>query len=137
MKKQFDRDISALGTVFEYTGDFASANSLSESVVFAMNLAIEELFTNIVKYSAKNSNQVGIDLAIEDNELTIQIMDFDVEEFDVTNGNEVDVNLPIEQRRPGGIGLYLVRNIVDKITYEYKDRMACITLVKRLEEQDV
>ena len=102
-----------------------------------MNLAIEELFTNIIKYSADSGSDVSIHLDITAGDLIIKITDFDVEAFDVSAADRVDVDKPIEERRPGGIGLHLVRNMVDKITYEYKDRKACITLVKHLEDSDV
>jgi len=69
--------------------------------------------------------------------LVIQLTDFDVERFDLTRVKHVDVTKDLEERAVGGIGLHLVRNMVDKITYEYKDRVACITLIKQLEETNV
>ncbi len=51
--------------------------------------------------------------------------------------NNLDVTKTLEERRIGGIGLHLVRNVVDKITYEYEDRNACITLIKHLEDTNV
>ena len=102
-----------------------------------MNLAIEELFTNIIKYSADSGSDISIHLDIAAGDLVIKITDFDVEAFDMTAADRVDIDKPLEERRVGGIGLHLVRNMVDKITYEYKDRKACITLVKHLEDSDV
>jgi len=138
MHRSFRREVkAALDDVFRFTSEFVGANPIDESVAFAMNLAIEELFTNIIKYSADSGSDVSIHLDITAGDLIIKITDFDVEAFDVTAADRVDVDKPIEERRPGGIGLHLVRNMVDKITYEYKDRKACITLVKHLEDSDV
>ena len=47
------------------------------------------------------------------------LTDYDVEPFDVTQSPEVDVTLPIEQRRPGGLGLHLIRRLLDSIEYDY------------------
>jgi anti-sigma regulatory factor (Ser/Thr protein kinase) len=137
MHKSFKRDVAALETIFRFTDEFASAKKISRSATFAMNLAIEELFTNIIKYSADNGNDISIHLDIAGNDLIIKITDFDVERFDITESSKIDVDKSLEERKVGGIGLHLVRNMVDKITYEYEGRTACITLVKRLEDLNV
>jgi serine/threonine-protein kinase RsbW len=137
MHRSFRREVSALDDVFRFTSEFVDANQIDDSVSFAMNLAIEELFTNIIKYSADSGNDVSIHLDIAAGDLVIKITDFDVEAFDMTAAERVDVDKSLEDRKVGGIGLHLVRNMVDKITYEYKDRKACITLVKHLEDPNV
>jgi serine/threonine-protein kinase RsbW len=137
MQRSFERDIKALDDVFRFTADFARANRIGKSVCFAMDLAVEELFTNIVKYSAESDNDISIHLDVADTDLVIKITDFDVERFDITKEDRVDIGKSLEERKVGGIGLHLVRNLVDKITYEYEDRTACITLVKHLEGLDV
>lgn len=137
MHKSFKRDVAALEKIFRFTNEFSSAKKISKSATFAMNLAIEELFTNIIKYSADNGNDISIHLDIAGNDLVIKITDFDVERFDITESSKIDVGKSLEERKVGGIGLHLVRNMVDKITYEYEGRTACITLVKHLEDLNV
>jgi len=137
MQRSFQRDIEALNDVFEFTAEFTGANSVGESVTYAMNLVIEELFTNIVKYSADSGHDISIHIDLAQNDLLIKITDFDVEQFDITKADMADTGKSLEERRVGGIGLHLVRNLVDKITYEYEDRNACITLVKHLEDPNV
>ena len=52
--------------------------------------------------------------------------------FDVTKAPDVDIELPIEQRRPGGLGLHLIRRLLDSIEYEYikENRQSRITFWK-------
>lgn len=137
MRRSFRRDIAELAEIFRFTGEFADENNIAKSVRYAVDLAIEELFTNIIKYSTGDGTDISIHLGLAGDDLVIKITDFDVEKFDVTKANRVDVDKSLEERKVGGIGLHLVRNVVDKITYEYKDRTACITLVKHLEDVDV
>jgi anti-sigma regulatory factor (Ser/Thr protein kinase) len=47
------------------------------------------------------------------------LTDYDVEQFDVTRAPDVDTSKPIEQREPGGLGLHLIRRMVDSMEYEY------------------
>jgi hypothetical protein len=51
----------------------------------------------------------------------VTLTDYDVEAFDVTRAPDVDVGAPIEARRPGGLGLHLIRRMVDAIEYRYSD----------------
>jgi anti-sigma regulatory factor (Ser/Thr protein kinase) len=123
--------------VFDFTGDFAKRQSLDESAVYAMNLAVEELFTNIVKYGIPNDLDVGIELDVRDHHLVIEVTDDDAEPFDLTSTGEVDVTKPLQERKAGGLGIHLIRSIMDYVRYEYSDRRARITLKKRLEGRNV
>ncbi len=136
MKRSFEKNIDSLNDVFDFTSKFVDSHNIDDKTAFAVSLAIEELFTNIVKYSG-GDEKISILLNIKDKNLIIQLTDFDVEKFDLTKAKHLDVTKALEERAVGGIGLHLVRNMVDRITYEYKDRVACITLTKHLEESNV
>lgn len=136
MKRSFEKNIDSLNDVFDFTSKFVDSHNIDDKTAFAVSLAIEELFTNIVKYSG-GGEKISILLNIKDKNLIIQLTDFDVEKFDLTKAKHLDVTKALEERAVGGIGLHLVRNMVDRITYEYKDRVACITLTKHLEESNV
>jgi anti-sigma regulatory factor (Ser/Thr protein kinase) len=137
MKRSFKKDIGALSVIFDFTSEFVDSNHIDESTEFAMNLAIEELFTNIVKYGSKGDEVISIHLDTRGHELVIKITDFDVEPFDITKVNKVDVTAPLDERRIGGLGLLIVHGLFDKVSYEYKNRNAYITLRKGLEDLNV
>jgi serine/threonine-protein kinase RsbW len=88
----------------------------------------------MVKYSKIGGAAVDIALIPIEGGVEVTLTDHDVEEFDVTLAPDVDVNLPIEQRRPGGLGLHLIRRMVDTIAYRYieEGRQSHITFRKTL-----
>lgn len=136
VRADFKRDVDALASVFEFTDKFAGRNQLADSVVFSMNLAVEELFTNIVKYGARNDKDIGIDLAVHEGHLVIEVTDDDAEPFDITAAGEVDVTRSLAERKEGGLGIHLIRSIMDYVKYEYSDRRARVVLKKRLDPEE-
>ena len=86
----------------------------------------------MVKYSAASDAAVRIDMTQIAGGVEVTLTDYDVEPFDVTQAPDVDITLPIEQRKPGGLGLHLIRRLVDSIDYEYSEesRQSRITFRK-------
>ena len=73
-------------------------------------------------------------LGRDDSQVTFSLTDFDVDPFDVTKREDVDVSAPLSERSVGGLGIHLVKKIVDKIEYQYDCdlRQSKITLFKKL-----
>lgn len=134
MDKKFKRDLNSLDGIFKFINEFSAKTGLDESVVFTINLVVEELFTNIVKYTSENSNEILLQLKKNEDDLIIHLTDFDVDPFDITKTAEVDTKQSLEERRVGGLGIHLVKQMIDKIEYEYKDRQSKIILIKHLEK---
>lgn len=132
MEAKFQRNIDSLKQIFDFASKFINQKELDEDIAFSINLVIEELFTNMVKYHPGNSNDILISIVKDSNKLIISLTDYDVEPFDITDTKDVNPNQSLEDRRIGGLGLYFVMKMMDKVTYEYKDRQSKITLIKEL-----
>lgn len=133
MERKFKREIRSLDDIFQFIEEFSRQEGVEESLVFTINLVVEELFTNMVKYNPENSNEIEIDLKLNDNDLLIHLTDFDVEPFDITKADQVDTGESLRERKVGGLGIHLVRKMVDKIDYEYHGGQSRIILTKHLE----
>jgi len=131
MRRSFPRDLTSLEPLFQFAGDFARSNQLAEPDVFAMNLAVEELFTNMVKYGG-GDDVVSVDLQVRDEALVIELVHAGARQFDPTAAPVPDRNRSLEDREPGGLGLQLVRSVMDDFAYEDKNGVARITVTKRL-----
>ena len=90
----------------------------------------------MVKYgsAAGPGAEVRIDMEKVDGGVEVTLTDYGVEPFDVTRAPDADTSLPIEQRNPGGLGLHLIRRLVDSWAYEYskEKRESRITFRKTL-----
>ena len=133
MERSFERDFRALGEIFEFTGRFAESHKIQASLGNSINLIVEELFTNMVKYNTGAGHPIRIRLNVDDERLRIELIDEDVDRWDPAEAPDVHVDQLIEERRAGGLGLYLVRSIADELTYEYENRKMKVTVIKNLE----
>jgi len=137
MDGSFERDFGALGDIFAFTQRFAEAHGLDEPLMYSINLVVEELFTNMVKYNTGGGREIAIRIDVLDGTLRIELVDDGVDPWDPNQAPAVKTDQPLEERKPGGLGLYLVRSIVDDLQYEYANRQMKVTAIKNLERRNV
>jgi phosphoserine phosphatase len=117
--RMFKRSFGELPAIFAFTADFCSRHGVDAGLVPTVDFVAEELFTNMVKYSPEGGPEVRIGMTAIPGGVEMALTDYDVEQFDVTRAPDVDIGKPIEQREPGGLGLHLIRRMVDSMEYEY------------------
>ena len=117
--RSFRRSFDSLAEIFAFSSEFFGRHDLDRDLLPTVDLVLEELFTNMVKYSAGGAPSIRIEMAPASGGLEVTLTDYDVDRFDVTQAPDADVNLPIEERKPGKLGLHLVRRLVDSLQYEY------------------
>jgi anti-sigma regulatory factor (Ser/Thr protein kinase) len=132
MERNFKKTIASLDEVFTFLeGEFARHGPDPETA-YALTLAVEEFFTNFVKYNPESDHDVTLGVLVEGEALVVRLVAHDVNPFDVTATGPVDVSLSLDERTPGGLGIHLSRHMLDDVRYEYGERRSTITLVKRL-----
>jgi anti-sigma regulatory factor (Ser/Thr protein kinase) len=108
----------------------AQDNSFSEQIIFCLNVCLEEMLTNIVKYGYDDEHEHEIEIFLEiDNEIiTLTIID-DGHEFNPLEVEIPDVNTDIRHRQVGGIGIFLTCKMANKVTYDRKDDKNQLTVL--------
>lgn len=130
--RAFGRSFASLDAIVAFTAEFFSRAGIDAGLRPTVDLALEELFTNMVKYGAESGADVGIAMTAIPGGVEVTLTDRDAPPFDVTRAPDVDVTLPIDRRNPGGLGLHLVRRMLDSIEYDYAEnsRQSRITFRK-------
>lgn len=136
-EKAFKKSLNALDGIFDFTHTFLISNHIDDKFRFPIDLAIEELFTNMIKYNGESCHDIVLSFHRHDNRLTISLIDHDVESFDITKTGDVNTTKALNERQVGGLGLHLVKKMVDDIRYEYAGRQSRIILTKNLENYNV
>jgi serine/threonine-protein kinase RsbW len=129
MEKKFKRDFSELVNIVAMTQAVFEEAGLEPELRNVVDLATEELFVNMVTYNIETKEDISIRMVPHPHGIEVCLTDYDVERFDPTVAARVDVDAPLDERTPGGLGLYLVLKMVDSIHYEYRDRKSKITFI--------
>ncbi len=103
---------------------------------YLANLAIEEFVTNCIKYGYQDSAEhvIEVELRLSNGELVLIVTD-DGNPFNPLESPEPDTTLPIEERPIGGLGIYLLRKMFDRMEYTRTEGKNKVTLRKTLSKK--
>ena len=126
-------EIDEIERLSEIVSEFGGEHYLSEEFVYAVNLALDEILTNTISYgyADKDTHEITVTLRVLDNELCAEIVD-DARAFDPLSAPKADVDLPLEQRNVGGLGIHLARTLMDEMTYRREQDKNVLLMKKRI-----
>jgi len=137
MRKRYKRSFEEIQKIVVDTEQFFAQKNIAESLRMKVDLSLEELFVNMVTYNTETTCDIVIEMRAIDNGIEVSLTDCNVDRFDPTGSGKVDVDAPLADRTPGGLGLYLVLKMADSINYEYHGRTSKITFTNKVAEADV
>ena len=123
-----------LDTVLQFVDTHLEQADCSPKIQMQIDLAVEEIFVNIANYAYHPETgpaTVRVEVRPDGSAVTITFIDHGVP-FDPLAKEDPDVTLPSEQRKVGGLGVFLVKQNMDDIQYEYLNGSNILTLKKEL-----
>ena len=126
-------DIQSVTLLSLFVDEVCSDVAVGDPLTMQVNMAMEEAVVNVINYAYPKGKQGVIHVVAEadDNCLTFTISDGGTP-FDPTAMEDADVTLPAEERSIGGLGIHLVRNLMDSVSYERRDGKNLLTLKKKI-----
>ena len=133
-KIEIEAKTENLQQVLVFIQEHLKTASCSPKTIMQVNLASEEIFTNIASYSyGAEGGTVTVCVETSDDLSIIKITFVDKGvSYDPLAKEDPDVTLPLEKRGIGGLGIFLTKKIMDEVTYSYKDGCNILTLKKKL-----
>ncbi len=131
-------DVREIAGVAARIDEFCDAREIGPKITYALNLSIDEVLTNTIDYGYDDDEPHRIEIALrkEADRLVVAIED-DSREFDPSGPPpEVDFDATLEDRAVGGLGLFLVHELMDRVDYRRADGRNFVTLTKSLSGAD-
>jgi anti-sigma regulatory factor (Ser/Thr protein kinase) len=114
-----------------FVESFAEEHRLPSKLSFQINLALEELVTNIISYGYRDTgpHEIRITLTIQNDKLRAEVED-DARPFNPAEAKPPDLDLPLEERPIGGLGIHLAKSMFDTMEYRRDKGKNCLILTK-------
>jgi serine/threonine-protein kinase RsbW len=129
--------ISELEKVAQFVEEIGEELGLSMELQMNLNLVMEEMVTNVIFYAYPQGEVADIELLAKSDgkELTFVLSD-QGKEFDPTAKEDADLDVNPADRELGGMGIFIVKNIMNKVTYQRLEGKNLLTMTKGIEDQN-
>ena len=129
-----DAEVDNLDAVLEFIDGFLEEVSCPSKVMIQLNVAVEEIFVNIASYAytpGKGKAWIRISHSDDPSAVTLVFEDEGIM-FDPLAKEDPDTTLSAEERKIGGLGIYMVKKSMDDVRYEYRDNRNILAIYKKL-----
>ena len=125
-------EIGQIRKLTDFVESVAEELQMEPGLAFGMNLALEEAVTNVILYAYNKGTNGYVDIDVIQYDDTVEfILSDSGKPFDPTAVPDADVTLKAEDRQIGGLGIFLVRQIMDDVRYEYKNGRNILSMTKK------
>ena len=135
MKKEISikNDIQELERVNQFVEEIGEEMGLDMELQMNLNLAMEEMVSNVIFYAYPEGQEADIELTAESDgkELTFVLSD-QGREFDPTLKEDADPNVNPADREIGGMGIFIVKNIMNQVSYQRLEGRNLLTMKKEI-----
>ena len=130
---ELHNDIKQISLLAEFIETIAEEKQLDETLAMNLNLALEEAVTNVILYAYPKGTDglVDIEAILKDHSLEFIITDSGVP-FDPTAAPEADITLSADERPIGGLGIFMVRKLMDEVHYQRLDGKNVLKMTKNI-----
>ena len=124
-------DLRELAGVAAKVDAFCDARGVGAGTAYAVNLSIDEILSNTIGhgYDDDEAHRIELIVRLDGATVTVVIVD-DARAFDVSAPAAGTADVPLEERALGGLGLFLVRRMMDRVEYRRQDGCNVVTLSK-------
>ena len=133
-----NNNINELDRLEPFLEDFFQQNGLAMESLSKIDLALEEALANVIMYAypERTEGDVTLSIKMDGNAIHMEISDKGVP-FNPLQQQEANLDVPLEERKIGGLGIHLIKEIMDSVTYEYREGRNVLRLVFTTEINEI
>ena len=132
IKLTLPTQISALRQMEEAVEAFGAQEDWPPRLAFQMQLVLEELASNVIRHGfGEEGHEFEISVSSDPDAVTVEVVDAAAPYNPITETPEPDLDAELEDRQIGGLGVFLVRDVADEMSYRREDGKNRLVIVKR------
>ena len=128
-------DLREIGKVHDVLESFCTRHEIHQEAASEMDLAIEEVLANVVNHAYRGNpeREIRVRIQLQEGQLVAEVED-DGAEFNPLKQEAPDLDLPIEDRPIGGLGIHLVLSLMDAVEYRREDGVNRLVMKKQVRD---
>ena len=136
-QRNFNRHLDSLAMVSNLIDEFTADKRVDEQAKNAVAVAVDELFTSLVKYQPSNKYPITVELRADGETLTVHLIDRDADRLGTAKKVTPFTRSLLDQQTPAALSLFRTRRLMDDVQYRYGDSTSLIILKKRFQRHYV
>ena len=133
IEKSFKADKQELPHVQEFVQNVLQEYDCSEKTIMQINLVMEEVFVNVASYAYQNDNgDCKVIIKYDGKEKVIITLEDGGIPFNPLEKDDPDITLSAEKREVGGLGIFITKQIMDQVEYQYEDQKNILRMTKMI-----
>jgi serine/threonine-protein kinase RsbW len=117
-----------LEQLIDFVANCASEHGIAQNKIGEIQVAVEEALVNVINYAYKDrEGDVEVTCTLDDENFIIEIIDSGFP-FDLLSLQDPDISLDVSERNIGGLGIYLIKRLIDHVTHKREDNKNTLTL---------
>jgi serine/threonine-protein kinase RsbW len=126
-----DSDIEKIPEISALLGEEMQTSGFGSEIILDTQLAVEEAITNVINHGYKKTGgKIEVSSRISPERIEVQIMDT-APRFNPLSVPEPELDSAIEDRNIGGLGIFLIRQVMDEVSYRFEDGKNILSLTKK------
>ena len=132
MKISLANDLEEIAVVGARIDEFCESHDVPPEVAYAVNLSVDELLNNTITYGYTDDepHTIELSLRLDADAVVVEIVD-DGREFEASGVPEPDTDAALEDRAVGGLGLFIVHQMMDSVEFRREDGRNVVTIAKK------
>ena len=121
-----------LENIFSFLEDSGEKFHVNEKNLHDIELSVEEIFTNMVRHNSGSDQAIEISIESDNDQILTSVTDHEEQPFDLTKTGEINFDKYIAEKRSGGLGIFLVKKLMDDVKFEHRNGVSKITIIKNV-----
>ena len=124
--------LKCVSNIFNFLKKNEKNLQLNKRQLHDIELSVEEIFTNMIRHNTNSTQSINISVESADRKFVACLTDHEAQPFDITQTTNIDIDNYLDEKRSGGFGIFLVKQLMDEVIFEHLRGISKVTIIKHI-----